>query len=221
MDAVAANRIAERVLAELPRGRGATWQEPAAYMTWLVGKAGHGDHLEIGTLHGATAIMAALAKQECGLSGAVVCIDPLAGYYPPGPCRPFGVSTDGGKMISSEIDGPSHTPVTPEVFWENVDHFGVRERIRLVQAFSCPWPAELEDARFVSAYIDGDHYQEGPSIDWANVAPRIQPGGLVWFDDCNRNCPGVLLAAVRAVAKDGWSFAGYFAGQTFVVQRSA
>lgn len=38
-----------------------------------------GDHVEIGTLHGASAIAVALAKKMAGVPGEVYCIDPLDG----------------------------------------------------------------------------------------------------------------------------------------------
>lgn len=39
-------------------------------------------------------------------------------------------------------------------------------------------PAELD-----FAFIDGDHSRKGIETDWAIVAPRIQPGGIVCLHD--------------------------------------
>ena len=212
--------IVKRVMTELPHGRGATWEAPAVRMLELVAQAGDGDHLEIGVLHGATLIMAALVKEVCGLEGFVIGIDPMQGYYPAGPANPNGVYNErGDTLLTNEIDGVSRTPVTGEIFWENVRYFNVEHRVILVKEFSHPWPAALDGARFVSAYIDGDHYRDGPLHDWQNVHPRTSK--LVWFDDCNPHCPGVQRACEVASQTPGWRMVELYHNHTFIVERAS
>ena len=43
--------------------------------------AGGGNHLEIGTLFGGSAIAVALMKDDVEQTGIIVCVDPLNGYY--------------------------------------------------------------------------------------------------------------------------------------------
>ena len=196
-----------------PMGRIAGWDMPLRALVAISCVAGPGDYLEIGLLHGASAIMVARARKQLGIPGMVVGVDPLEGYYPQ------GITTERGDYITEDADPLTKVPVTPEVFWGNVDAFGLRDRIELIQAYSDPWPPELEGRRFVCAYIDGDHYHEGPSKDWRNVAPRIEPGGFVVMDDCNENCPGVLAAADEALATPGWARVGLVGNQAFIIQR--
>jgi len=211
--------IVRMVLGQMPLGRASTWQPVAERMMELVVEAGDGDHLEIGVLHGATAIMTALTKISFQIKGDVICIDPLQGFYPPDPSHPDGVFSDSGELITNAVEPSTKTPVSPKIFRANVSFFGVGHRISLVQAFSDPWPDALVDYRFTSAYIDGNHYQDGPLKDWNNVHPRIVPGGLVWFDDCNDNCPGVQKACDVAVNTPGWTFIEHFMDQTFVMKK--
>lgn len=49
----------------------------AGFFAQAIANAGHGDHLEIGSLFGGSAILAAFVKQSRGLSGKVVCLDDL------------------------------------------------------------------------------------------------------------------------------------------------
>jgi hypothetical protein len=215
----AITQIVARVMTELPRGRGATWLAPACRMMELVAMAGDGDHLEIGILHGATVIMAALTKETFGLQGDVIGIDPMQGYYPAGPANPHGVYNERGDfLLTREIDDVSKTPVTEAIFWQNVSHFHVGHRVRLVKAFSYPWPEPLQNAQFVSAYIDGDHYRDGPLHDWENVKDRTSK--LVWFDDCNPNCPGVQRACVTAETAAGWHKLEHYLDHLFIVERN-
>lgn len=211
--------IVRTVMSQMPLGRITTWRSVAEYMMSLVAYAGDGDHLEIGVLHGGTAIMAALVKEKLGLQGHVYALDPFEGYYPPSPLQPDGVYSDTDELITKEVDPATNIPITVETFRKNMQYFGIQHRIRIVKAFSYPWPEELEDHEFISAYIDGDHYKDGPMTDWGNVARRIKVGGLVWFDDCNHHCPGVLRACEHAKAQPGWQFVNHAYDQTFVMQR--
>ena len=45
----------------------------------MVKNAGNGNHLEIGTAWGGSAIMAALVKRRFGLDGQIVAFDPISG----------------------------------------------------------------------------------------------------------------------------------------------
>ncbi|MGW8177394.1 MAG: class I SAM-dependent methyltransferase [bacterium] len=205
-----------KVLHQLPRGRVTTWFPVAHLMMEYVAKAGPGDHLEIGVLHGGTAIMSALTKKAMGHAGKIVALDPFDGYYPASPTKPNGVVSERGQRLTAKFDNTG-VPITVETFKDNIEFFNVADNIEIVKAFSVPWP--LGPRRFVSAYIDGDHYGDGPTLDWNNVKQAIQPGGYVWFDDCNDNCPGVLKAAELAAAEPGWTKIGLFHKQTFIVRK--
>jgi hypothetical protein len=148
-----------------------------------------GDHLEIGTLFGGSAIFAALVKQDPELAGKVVCIDPLDGYYNN---HPKGGPIDKGTGLS-----PSR-----ELVEQNAEHFGVE--LEIVQALSDPFPLQLMGRVFSTAYIDGDHWGDMPSRDWRNVKDIVTD--FVIFDNYDRRHPAVRMAAENAAADPGWEF---------------
>lgn len=67
----------QRVQAKM-QGKLAMTMEDAAILVQAIVNAGHGDHLEIGSLWGGSAILAALTKQRHELRGKIVCVDDLA-----------------------------------------------------------------------------------------------------------------------------------------------
>lgn len=192
--------IVERVFDDLPVGRCATDFDDACRIMELIVEVGGEDHLEIGVLHGATAIMAALVKKEFGLSGVVVCVDPLTGFYPPNPVngykKPFSFA--GGPDIVTGKEVCRHN------FEKNIAYFGVEEIIVIVPEFSYPWPAILKGQLFSTAYIDGDHYGDAPITDWENVSPSILYGGYVIFDGNTKATPSVCAAVEKASNAPYW-----------------
>ena len=100
-----------------------------------------GDHLEIGSAFGASAIAAVLAMKFMNRDGKVVCIDPME-----------------GDLALSQAG----------MFWENVKALGMEDRIEFHQQKSQPYP--LGDRKFGSALIDGDHSTECVTEDWKNVS---------------------------------------------------
>jgi len=97
-------------------------------------KAGGGNHLEIGTLFGGSAIAVAMLKREYSHSGMVFCIDPLDGYY--GENRPdiSGVSVSAGTLF------------------ENIDKFDVGYRLAVIKSYSLD-VSSLVDIKFSTAFL--------------------------------------------------------------------
>jgi len=111
-----------------------------------------GDHLEIGTLHGGSAVAVALMKMEYGLSGKVVCVDPLSGYYM-------------GLKRGKPIDPYSGTPVSRAVLEKNARTFRVELEIMQMKSDEAFDEFRHTRRRFASAYIDGDHWGDAPLRD--------------------------------------------------------
>lgn len=215
------DEIVTRVFENLPMGRIASWPSVAKGMMHLVAQAPTGHHLEIGVLHGGTLIMAALVKEAMGQEGFMtIGLDPLDGYYPPYCMHPRDVRPhdNSDKVITNSIDGPSNTPVSLDVVYENVRHFGLEGKVLVIQDFSIPWPEKLFSMKFATAYIDGDHYNEAPLIDWMNVSQRIVPGGIVWFDDYS-HCVAVRRACEIAERMPGWEKIGLIENHVFALRR--
>jgi hypothetical protein len=162
------------------RGRFLMTANDAGILYGAIVAAGNGDHLEIGTAWGGSAIVACMAKLDNGLTGTVYCVDPMDGFY-------------GYKRYHRD---PSNTPVCPETFWGNLAMFGALMPAELVAQSSVPFPAQLQSRMFVSALIDGTHTYEAVRADWKNVRNRISPGGYVVFHDAQFPGVGKVLAQI-------------------------
>lgn len=127
----------------------------AVALASVIYDAGDGDHLEIGTMWGASAILAALTKKEYGLKGNVVVVDPFC-----------------------DADAGGHGQPDAKIFWANMEIMGVEDRIELIEKHSAPWP--VGNRKFASALIDGDHQGEWPKTDWNNVRQHAK---IVIFHD--------------------------------------
>ena len=134
-------------------GRAADGGISLPFLGSMVYLAGDGDHVDIGTLFGASAIMAARIKKQFELKGTVYCIDPY--------------DSESRKMQTAPQPGMAgNLSGTPEELWKNVEEFDLKDRIKLIRSVSHPWPEELKDHTFASAYIDGDHKGDAPWNDF-------------------------------------------------------
>lgn len=166
------------VEAEL-EGRIATTKEACGVLAEHIGSL-KGDHVEIGALYGATAVLAALVKSD----GMVFTIDPVDeyGYY-------------GGD------DYHINSRPTQDILRRNFEHFGVSERIVHVNAFSHPFP--VRGILFDSAFIDGDHTYSGVMQDIQSLKTRVI-GPMIFDNAADPVYPGVKQAVMEFV--DGGDF---------------
>jgi hypothetical protein len=148
--------------------------------------AGAGDHLEIGTSWGASAIAVALAKNAAGLPGKIWCIDPYM--------------KEREHVI--KIGEPDNLPIA--------SISGVRRNIKkseldiqIIRAKSIPFPDRLKDMRFVSAYVDGSHIGEAPYLDMMEVSKRVDY--YIGTDNYEEGYPDVLNACHKFANGDDWN----------------
>ena len=113
-----------------------------------------GDHLEIGSLYGGSAILAALTKKLVGQSGMVYSIDAWEFYE------------------DQTVLGGDKYPSRDLARW-NAKQIGVADRIMFYQQTHPPLPKELEDKRFDTAFIDANHMYDGALADWNNLRGRV------------------------------------------------
>jgi hypothetical protein len=193
-------------------GRAADGGISLAWVAQMALNAGAGDHCEIGTLFGASAMVVALAKKLAGVPGAVYCIDPF-------PKERKGVNT---SSFPDELKASS-----PQVFEENIQKLNavIAEQmkadpveIHLVRKPSQPWPLELENKRFVSAYIDGDHAGEVPWLDFKELAKRTDH--YIGFDNFEEGYPDVEAAVMKALT-EGKDWRILFKNSLFIALRKA
>lgn len=140
----------------------------------MVHDAGHGDYLEIGTMYGVSAIIAARTKKEYNLSGSVVCVDPMDGYY--------------GESVPDQA--------TPEKLFHNARLFDVEVWIELIQKHSQPWPGGLEGRRFACTFIDGYHWGRIPLMDFRCASTCTDR--FILFDNYDSDHRDVVRATIRA-----------------------
>lgn len=133
---------------DLKHGRSAMWGIEADLLSEICRTPG--DHVEVGTLWGASAIIAAQAKPP---PGRIFSIDIMRGGYWAG--------GDPGCDLQS--------PTARDVL-ENFAHAGVAERITLICARSHPWPLSLSVLPS-TALIDAGHNAGDVRRDWQSVAP--------------------------------------------------
>lgn len=174
------------------RGRPAGEPHDYGLLAQMVHNAGDGDHVEIGTYYGASAILAAQTKLKYRLGGRVVCIDPLDGYY-----------------------GNAAEEITPGVLRANAQACGVS--LRIVRGVSTPWPAELENNRFVSAFIDGWHWGDVPLEDFRNLSKRV--ARFILFDNYDERHPDVVRSCLIAAEYPEW-IPVHVSGISFLLERS-
>ena len=126
--------------------------ETTALLSQAVYYSGDGDYVEIGSLHGGSAITAALVKKEFNLKGSIFCIEP-----------------------------------NPRNIVENAVLFGVADRIFVVQITSDEmiW----DKCKFTCGFIDGDHRDPHPLLDWYMLMNRVSK--YILFDDYDKSEPGV------------------------------
>jgi len=170
--------LAEMIRTDMPKGQPDS-PDSLPKLGAVVSMAGDGDHLEIGTGFGASAIMAALVKHEFNLGGKVWCIDP----YLPG---------EKADVLQASI----------EMLNENAVHFKVAEKLVLLPNKSLPLPEEVKEKAFVSAYIDGDHDGMAPWMDFLALRGIVKK--FVCFGGFEEFYPGVMVAAIRALTIGGW-----------------
>jgi len=183
-------------------GRAADSGISLPFLGSMVYLAGDGDHADIGSLYGASAIMAAKVKEHFNLKGTVYAIDP----YDP-------VTRE--TQAAPQVGMVGNLSATPEEFWKNVEEFGLKDRIRLIQKKSHPWPEELKDAVFASAYIDGDHKGHGPWNDFLNLRGRVTQ--YIGCDNYEEEYPDVVDAMWKALNTEDWFL--FYKNITFVAIR--
>lgn len=192
-------QIAEKVVKEID-GRAA---DGGINLPWLISmaiSAGPGDHCEVGSLFGASAIAVAVAKKEWGFPGLVYCVDPYE------PREQQNVDYKGPPAL---FNG------SPEILAKNAAHFGVADRIMLVQSKSQPWPEPLVNQRFVSSFIDGDHQGQAPWWDFIELERRTDH--YIGIDNFEENYPDVVNATLRALNGRDWFL--FFKNATFIALR--
>lgn len=183
-------------------GRAADSGLSLPFLGSMVYLAGDGDHVDIGSLYGASAIMAAKIKERFNLKGIVYAIDP---YDPI--TREIQAAPQPGMI--------GKLSATPEEFWKNVEEFGLKDRVRLIQKRSHPWPEELKDAVFASAYIDGDHTGHAPWNDFLNLRGRVTQ--YIGCDNYEEEYADVVEAMIKAMNSEDWFL--YYKNITFVALR--
>lgn len=162
---------------KLTHGRSAMWGIEAELLTEICKTPG--DHIELGTLWGASAIIAAWAKPR---SARIYSIDRMCGGY----------WAHGDPSCAMELP-------TARRALENLRDAGVADRVSLICAPSDPWPLP-PDIRPSTALIDAGHDAFSIRQDWCNVAPITSK--YIALHDHGKQHPDVVAFVENSVFVD-------------------
>jgi len=191
--------LATREVIKNIKGRVADGGVSLPWLASMALQAGTGDHLDIGTLFGASALVVALAKKWAGIEGEVYCIDPW--------------EVRSGIAVNAAVK-PEEICAAMQDVSENAERFGVP--LKLIKAKSEPVPPELEGHSFASVYIDGDHLKGQPLRDFQLYAPMVTK--YIGFDNYEEGYPDVM-AAVRHIMLNDQGWVPLFKNMTFFALR--
>jgi len=177
------------------KGRSIIEPFDAGLLCQMVVTARHGDHVEIGSLFGGSAIIAALAKKKFGMHGKIHCVDPLN-------TRSYAFPDAQSEVIAS-----------PEIIMENASLWGVEDRIVVHPLSSYPFPLQ---ETFATGYIDGDHWNNFPQRDWESLKTHVSY--MVMFDDYCHGKPEVVQTCLEASQDPNW-IPVFVGGTSFILRR--
>lgn len=154
--------------------------EAEALLTLL---AGTQLYVEIGTLWGGTAVMAAMVCER------VITIDIMRGGY------------------WKRVDPCTNMRPTPWAILENLQRFGVAHKVHVLKAASDPWPLP-EDVRPELILVDGGHDYDCAVADWRN-ASRVAVRWILVHDYGSDRHPDVeRMVHQWALLDPAWNFRG-------------
>jgi len=135
----------EPISEEMVHGKPIMVREDAGLLSQIIYNT-QGNHLEIGSGYGGSALIALRTLDWLLRKDKITCIDPLKNQQ---------------KHVVLKYSF--------EDFSENVEHFGYKNRVELVRSYSHPFPEELKGRRFSTALIDGNHSYSFVLNDWNNL----------------------------------------------------
>ena len=138
-----------------------------ALLAQTVRYAGDGDYIEIGSLHGGSAITAALVKKEFNLEGIVYCIEP----------NPRNI-LENAKLFKVE----DRIKIVKKTSNELKELITTTDNMYF----------SLESKSFSCGFIDGDHRDSHPLDDWYKLRNIISR--YIIFDDYDKSEKGVVSA---------------------------
>jgi hypothetical protein len=200
--------LSDKMKSEEFKGRIADGGINLIFLMSMIANGGDGDHVEIGTLFGGSAIAAALIKKKLGLSGDIYCIDPFDAE-----ARSADIRLVKGPDAQT-MEDQSLLNATAKDVRENAKLFDVR--LKLIEKPSDPWPEELKDNVFTTAYVDGDHLRDMPHKDYLNLKDRVSD--YIGFDNYEEGYPDVIGGVNKAI-QDGEDWVLFYKNASFVALR--
>src|SRR6185295_9555921 len=94
----------------------------------------------------------------------------------------IAVASTGAHVVAIDphILGPPGREDTLTPMLENLDRYGVRDRVDVIKGFSIDVLPTL-DRTFDLAFVDANHFKEEVERDLALVRPLVRPGGYIAF----------------------------------------
>jgi predicted O-methyltransferase YrrM len=185
----ATNRPHEHMTIPLGIKYGSTPEYELAYLAHVAYSCGNAYAasdviVEIGSLVGKSTIaMASVAKHP------IVAIDPHDG--------PWEILITQGDI---KLDNREKTGNTYNKFISNLEHYGVRDKVEIIQEYSDVAAKNWDGRRICLLFIDGDHTEKWVDHDLYAFLPFMSPGGLIAFHDYGNSFHGVRKVVDLAVA---------------------
>lgn len=155
--------------------------------------------VEIGSYMGRSSIAIAAAMMKIGAKGKVLCVDLFTDEIDDRYVN-YPVIRDMASKVGScweqylEIDRPAalraYFDKTMSRFPDLEPYIEIHQGAS--EALSLP-----ADRRFQFGYLDGNHTFEAVTIDLIKILKNLDPGGIVAFDDCSDQFPGVQALVRR------------------------
>jgi hypothetical protein len=199
-------QLIEKIKREMT-GRIANERDNVLRLLETVEKAGDGNYLEIGVLHGGTLCAVGLLKEELGQRGECWGVDPLNGYY---------IEMSHVHKRGCAVDPITKLPVNERIVTSNIEAFNLENRCYCIKAKSDELPGIVGDKKFAVTYIDGDHWNRVPYQDFLRVKDITDR--FIVFDNADIYHPDVLDACLKAATDLDWMVT-YYQDITCIIAR--
>lgn len=139
--------------------------------------------VEIGSLVGKSTI-----SMACVSTYPIVAIDPHTG--------PWELMLDEENDLR---DRREEMGDTLHVMIENLEHYGVRDKVEIIQKFSNHAAEDWDGRKICILFIDGNHEYEWVKHDFEAFRPHMVDAGTVVFHDYHLSFPGVRQYVDEAI----------------------
>ncbi len=142
-------------------------RKEANWLYDISARIGAGLYVDLGTMHGRSAICIAGGMQDSGIEGHIITVDCYDGR---------GLKSRFRKVKNRSVDTVRAT----------IEEKGVSDYITVIHGLTADVAKDFMDKEFSFIFIDADHSYEGCKADFEAWSPLVKSGGEVAFHDVNK-----------------------------------